>query len=421
MSDPIWPTRTLGELFDIGAGKAMSPAARLGERTYPFLRTANVFWGRLDLATLDTMNFSEDEIEFKSLKRGDLLVCEGGDIGRSAVWSGEVEKCGFQNHIHRLRPKSAETLSTFVMYYLQAGFTQLGVYEGAGNKTTIPNLSRGRLAALLVPTPPRPEQETIAAILRKIQRAVAIQEQLVATARELKQSAMRQLFTRGLRGEAKKDTDIGPIPKAWQVIQLNQAYETQLGKMLSQKARVSDSPAPYLRNKNVQWGRIDLSDIAKMDFDAQEMDKFRLRKGDLLICEGGVIGRAAIWEGIIEPCYYQKALHRARPISGQSSNEFLAFWFMYAFEVANIYRFGGASSTIEHLPAVQLKRLPIPHPPISEQREIASILHTIDRKISLHERKRDTLQDLFKTMLYQLMTAQIRVDKLDIDTSEVAQ
>ena len=91
MSATSWPKKKIGELFYIGAGKSVTPAGRLGTRRFPFLRTANVFWGRIDLTALDAMNFSDEEIEMKSLRKGDLLVCEGGDIGRAAIWNGEVE------------------------------------------------------------------------------------------------------------------------------------------------------------------------------------------------------------------------------------------------------------------------------------------------------------------------------------------
>ena len=97
--------RPLGELFDIGSGKTMSAAARDGTNKVPFLRTSNVFWDRLDLASLDQMAMSEEELETKNLLSGDLLVCEGGEIGRAALWDGSIERISFQNHLHRLRPK----------------------------------------------------------------------------------------------------------------------------------------------------------------------------------------------------------------------------------------------------------------------------------------------------------------------------
>jgi type I restriction enzyme, S subunit len=98
------------------------------------------------------------------------------------------------------------------------------------------------------------------------------------------------------------DTEIGRLPASWHIKRLAEVFETQLGKMLSQKAHVGNSPKPYLRNKNVQWGRIEVSDLLYMDFDDRESEKFRLRAGDLLICEGGEPGRAAIWNGALMEC-----------------------------------------------------------------------------------------------------------------------
>ncbi len=82
----------------------MSAAARAGAQKVPFLRTSNVFWDEIDITTVDEMSMSEDELAGKSLLPGDLLVCEGGEIGRAAVWEGQVDVMSFQNHLHRLRP-----------------------------------------------------------------------------------------------------------------------------------------------------------------------------------------------------------------------------------------------------------------------------------------------------------------------------
>ena len=137
---------SLGELFEIGAGKTMSAAARNGADKTPFLRTSNVLWDEIDLSSIDEMSIPEHELPTKLLRRGDLLVCEGGEIGRAAIWSGEVETMSFQNHLHRLRPIAPDVESRFYVFFLQSAFTQLGIFEGVGNKTTIPNLSRSRLA-----------------------------------------------------------------------------------------------------------------------------------------------------------------------------------------------------------------------------------------------------------------------------------
>ncbi|MEK6323452.1 MAG: restriction endonuclease subunit S [Acidobacteriota bacterium] len=172
----------------------------------------------------------------------------------------------------------------------------------------------------------------------------------------MKRSTTRLGASRGLMN-ALVETEIGLLPETWPVQRLGDVFETQLGKMLSQKAHGGNAPKPYVRNKNVQWGSIDTSDMLEMDFSEREKVKFQLRRGDLLVCEGGVPGRSAIWNGAIKECYYQKALHRLRPRSGSMINQFMLHWLRFAFDLQNLYGVAGASSTIAHLPEAQLKAL----------------------------------------------------------------
>jgi type I restriction enzyme S subunit len=174
MRHPNWEWATIGDIFDIGAGKTVSPASRAGERAIPFLRTSNVYWDRIDLSSIDYMSISDAELAEKRLIAGDLLVCEGGEIGRAAIWDGQIESIVFQNHLHRLRPKTGQIVPRFYVYFLQSAFTQLGLFEGAGNKTTIPNLSRSRLAAFDVPKPPLEEQKRIVQTLGAVRELVSL-------------------------------------------------------------------------------------------------------------------------------------------------------------------------------------------------------------------------------------------------------
>ena len=189
-----WPWRPLGELFEIGAGKTMSAAARNGPDKIPFLRTSNVLWDEIDLSSVDEMSIPQHELPDKLLRPGDLLVCEGGEIGRAAIWNGEVGTMSFQNHLHRLRPIE-DVEPRFYVYFLQSAFTQLGIFEGAGNKTTIPNLSRSRLAALKVPQPPKREQQAIVQALAQVRKAVGFHRRKAALLEELFRSLLRILMT----------------------------------------------------------------------------------------------------------------------------------------------------------------------------------------------------------------------------------
>jgi type I restriction enzyme, S subunit len=158
--------------------------------------------------------------------------------------------------------------------------------------------------------------------------------------------------------------------------------------------------------------------MLQMDFSEREKEKFLLVRGDLLVCEGGEPGRAAIWNGGMRECYYQKALHRLRPKDERITNEFLAYWLLFSLGLQNLYGVAGASSTIAHLPEVQLKALAIPCPERWEQDESCAILGHVDAKIAVLDKKRTTLADLFRSLLHQLMTAEIRVHELDLPELE---
>ncbi len=279
---------------------------------------------------------------------------------------------------------------------------------------TIQGITRDNLKQIEICLPPLAEQRKIAHILSTVQRAIEMQERIIQTTTELKKAFMKKLFTEGLRGERQKETEIGLVPESWELLPIGDLFETQLGKMLSQKAKVGTSPKPYLRNKNVQWEGIGTGDILYMDFNERETEKFRLRKGDLLVCEGGEVGRAAIWNGEIDECYYQKALHRLRPKDSRISNEFMAYWMMFSFFLNNTYGVTGTRTTIAHLPEIKLKPLLVPVPSVEEQQEIIGALRSVDEKAQNHSVKLHVIQDLFRTLLHELMTASIRVDELDL-------
>jgi type I restriction enzyme, S subunit len=230
---------------------------------------------------------------------------------------------------------------------------------------------------------------------------------------------MRHLFTYGpvpydqADQVELKETEIGELPKHWKIERFDALFTSRLGKMLSQASRTGKSPHPYLRNANVQWGHVDMSDLYQMDFEEDERDEFLLREGDLLICEGGEVGRAAVWHGEMKECYFQKAIHRARPRNGRMSSLFIMYHFMNAFLVSGSYGIVGTDTTIAHLPGVNLKALPIPVPPQKEQEQIVNILSTIDAKTSREKSKLNAIATIFNTLLHHLMTGKVRAYSSD--------
>lgn len=163
-----------------------------------------------------------------------------------------------------------------------------------------------------------------------------------------------------------------PLPAGWRVARLGDVAETALGKMLDAARPRGTLRVPYLRNLNVQWGRIDLDDVQEVLLNKDEKQRFALEPGDLLVCEGGDIGRAAIWRGCVQHMTYQKALHRVRS-RGEIDLSYLRYLLEHYASTGELRR-RATGSTILHLPQRQLRELPIPLPPLDEQRRIVEIL-----------------------------------------------
>ncbi len=179
-----------------------------------------------------------------------------------------------------------------------------------------------------------------------------------------------------------------PATGEWRTARLGDICNVQLGKMLSPASKTGTESFPYLRNANVQWRGFDLSDVAEMDFSEAEREKFALRAGDLLVCEGGEPGRAAIWDGSISPCFYQKALHRLRPLDTSTDPRII----MYRLRLGALtseFTESHAKTTIAHLPAVRLNALRVSLPSPSEQARLADIL---DDQMALINRARAAVE-----------------------------
>ena len=412
-----WPFRPIGELFEIGAGKTMSSAARNGHDKMPFLRTSNVHWDQIDLESVDEMSIPNHERPAKLLRPGDLLVCEGGEIGRAAIWNGETETMSFQNHLHRLRPLDDQIEPRFYVYFLQAAFSLLGIFEGAGNKTTIPNLSRGRLASLQVPKPGLQEQRTISAVLSTVRDGTQVQDDLAATADELKRATTERLFAFGLRGEDRKETEIGPIPKSWEIVSLED-HTQMISKGSSPKWQGFDyveQGVLFIRSQNVGKGVMEWGDQAFLPHEWNNKEKRSvLKAGDVLInLVGASIGRCSVGGPEIEGANCNQAVCFVRLDNQEVLPHFLSGFLQGSTGQAQIHA-KKKDIARANLSLQDVKGLLLPKPAIEEQEDIVAMLSALDRKISFHRSKRTLLDELFKSLLRDLMTGAIQVQGLDL-------
>lgn len=148
-----WVYTTMGSIFQHNTGKALNKSASTEGALLPYLTTSNVYWKTFDLSVVKEMRFKESEIEKCTIRKGDLLVCEGGDIGRAAIWDKDYSIC-IQNHLHRLRPKG-DVVPLLYLYYIM--YLKLSNnLEGKG--IGLQGFSSGLLDKLEVPLPPYNEQ-----------------------------------------------------------------------------------------------------------------------------------------------------------------------------------------------------------------------------------------------------------------------
>lgn len=159
---------TIGSIFQHNTGKALNKSISEEGTLLPYLTTSNVYWNSFDLSVIKEMRFKDSEIEKCTVKKGDLLVCEGGDIGRAAIWDKDYTIC-IQNHLHRMRPKGDVIPLLYLYYIMHLKLTNNIEGKGIG----LQGLSSGMLDKMEVPLPPYNEQKRI---VDKIQEAFYILE-----------------------------------------------------------------------------------------------------------------------------------------------------------------------------------------------------------------------------------------------------
>ncbi len=195
-------------------------------------------------------------------------------------------------------------------------------------------------------------------------------------------SLFRNIFNQRYKSQSRFVEMFGDViinSKKLPVKQLGEISESRLGKMLDAKQQTGKSSYKYLANFNVQWLRFDLNNLHEMDFSDEDQKEFLLKKGDLLVTEGGEVGRCAIWNGEIDNCFFQKALHRVRCNNKIILPIYLAWYFKFHSDFNQFEDIVGGSSTIPHLTGVKLKKLEIPIPPLSLQTQFAAFVQQVDK------------------------------------------
>ena len=234
------------------------------------------------------------------------------------------------------------------------------------------------------------EQKSIAEILSKMDSLISLRKQQIAKLDELVKARFVEMFGNIIRND-----------KSWPIHNFSDIASSRLGKMLDAKQQTGKYSYPYLANFNVQWFNFNVDNLNQMDFNEAEQKEFELRDGDLLVCEGGEIGRCAVWHNEIQPCFFQKALHRVRCNRQLVQPDYLAWWFKYNCNHGGFAEIAGAKATIAHLPGIKLKQLQVALPPLSLQNEFAAFVERVDQQKQTVQQSLDRLELMKKALMQE--------------------
>jgi type I restriction enzyme S subunit len=293
-------------------------------------------------------------------------------------------------------------------------------------------LNYQQLRSFCIPWPPPFIRAGIARILTTVDNLIEKTEALIAKYQAIKQGMMHDLFTRGVdeHGHLRppyeqapqlyKQSELGWIPKEWEVCRVDEVGSVKLGRQRSPKHQSGRFTTPYLRVANVFDGFIDYSDVLEMDFTPREKETYSLLPGDILLNEGQsleLVGRSAIYEGEPNRFCFQNTLIRFRAYTPHDAR-FCRGIFKYYIDIGRFMTIARQTTSVAHLGADRLAKLVFPCPNPDEQRRIADALLQHEKQCDIDRAYMNNLLQNKTGLMQDLLTGKVRV-KVD-EAEEVA-
>ncbi|WP_052761085.1 restriction endonuclease subunit S [Sedimenticola thiotaurini] len=389
-----WGVKSARFDYAIQLGKMLQPeASSLSDQETPYLKAQHVQWESVRTTDSPTMWASQSDRNKYGVCDGDLLVCEGGDVGRAGIVRNPPDATIIQNALHRVRSRNADL--RYLMFVLEHAASQ-NWFEILCNRSTIAHFTGEKFGALQVPAPPLPEQTAIADFLDRetgrIDTLVAKKRRLVALLKEKRTALISRIVTRGLPQDAArefglephtrfKDSGIewlGQVPEGWDLKKVKYVAKVIIGITYSPDDVVDESEGILvLRASNVQNGKLSFNDNVYVEKKIKDSD--RVKQGDILICSRN--GSAHL----VGKCAYITAEH-----SGYTFGAFMSVvrsdygLYLYQFFNSDIFKAQSGlfnTSTINQLTSSTLENMVVAFPPKKEQTAIATYLDRETAKI----------------------------------------
>ena len=367
----------LKDVCEINMGQSPESSSYNAEgRGIPF------FQGNADFGDRNPVTRVWCDAPTKIANKNDILISVRAPIG--AV-NYATETCCIGRGLAAITPDLNRVSSDYIFWLLKGKNTEL---NSKGTGSTFKAINRKALEEIQVPDICFEKQSAYATNLETAYRVIQMRKQQLSALDDLIKARFVEMFGDIIRND-----------KGWPQYVFSDIASSRLGKMLDAKQQTGKYRYPYLANFNVQWFRFELENLNEMDFNEADQVEFELKDGDLLVCEGGEIGRCAVWHNEVQRCFFQKAIHRVRCDNNIILPDYLARWFQYNCEHGGFASIEGAKATIAHLPGVKLKSLQVSVPPINLQQEFVSFVSQIDKSKSVIQKSLDNTQLLFDSLM----------------------
>ena len=309
------------------------------------------------------------------------VVKDGAGIGRAMLLPAESSVIGTMQY---LLPKSV-VLPEYLFYVVKHMHLEK-YFSGA----TIPHIYFKDYQNEEFTLDDLNKQHEVVTTLRKVESVIENRQQQLQKLDDLIKARFVEMFG-----------DVIYNDRKWECKQFSDITTSRLGKMLDTKHQTGTCKYPYLANFNVQWFRFELNNLNEMDFNEKDREEFCLEDGDLLVCEGGEIGRCAVWHNQVKKCFFQKALHRVRCNQNIILPDYLSWWFKYNCENGGLAAIEGAKATISHLTGAKMKMLDVAVPPIELQEQFVDFIKQVDKSKVAVQKALDEAQLLFDSLMQQ--------------------
>ena len=368
----------LGDVATYINGYAFKPEDR-GVVGLPIIRIQDLTGSAYDLGFYDG-----DYPKRIEINDGDVLISWSASLG-VYVWNGG--RALLNQHIFKVQFDKADIDKRYFVYAVRQKLAELTMKT---HGATMKHIVKKDFEETSIPYPSQKKQIEIGINLDKIANIIAARKQQLELLDELVKARFVEMFGDVIHNDRK-----------WECKQFSDITTSRLGKMLDTKHQTGTCKYPYLANFNVQWFRFELGNLNEMDFNEKEREEFCLEDGDLLVCEGGEIGRCAVWHNQIKKCFFQKALHRVRCNQDIILPDYLSWWFKYNCENGGFTAIEGAKATISHLTGTKMKMLDVTVPPIELQEQFVDIIHQVDKSKAAVRKALDETQMLFDSLMQE--------------------